>query len=278
MDTAQLFQGRKLDEAAIKYIAAVTMLIDHITCGILEVGRTQGGQRLMDIVPGAGFWDSLGRSVGRTAFPIFLFFLVEGYLHTRSRKKYLGLLLVFAALAYLPFKRLVFPGAAGLRCNTLFTLSLGMAAIWAIDELAAVLKVKRRLLPVRTHVLAREGENIDPPAKWQPVRIAVLAAGGVAVTAVCCYAARMIHSDYSYGGVLAVVILNVLYRHRAAALLLTWCWLSYYNSYELLSIVGFGLLLCYNGLRGKQNKYFFYFFYPGHLLLIWLIRLAVLGS
>ena len=41
------------------------------------------------------------------------------------------------------------------------------------------------------------------------------------------------------------------------------------------AIFGFVLLLCYNGTRGKQNKYFFYLFYPMHLLFLVLLRMAL---
>ncbi|MDD6201867.1 MAG: TraX family protein, partial [Lachnospiraceae bacterium] len=41
--------------------------------------------------------------VGRLAYPIFAFMLVEGYFHTRNLKKYLGRLLFWAILSELPF-------------------------------------------------------------------------------------------------------------------------------------------------------------------------------
>ena len=64
---------------------------------------------------------------------------------------------------------------------------------------------------------------------------------------------------------------------REIALAMAWTWLSCYNHNELLALTGFALIWCYNGERGKQNKYFFYIFYPGHLLLLYLIRKAIWG-
>ena len=64
------------------------------------------------------------------------------------------------------------------------------------------------------------------------------------------------------------MILYILYRVRSLSIPAAWAWLTYYNHNELLAITGFGLIWCYNGKRGKQNKYFFYLFYPGHLLLL----------
>ena len=67
--------------------------------------------------------------VGRIAFPIFAFLIVEGYFHTRNFKKYMVRLLLFAVLSELPFNlamgsRLFYP----LHQNVLwsFLLSLGL--------------------------------------------------------------------------------------------------------------------------------------------------------
>ena len=42
---------------------------------------------------------------------------------------------------------------------------------------------------------------------------------------------------------------------------------------ELYSFIGFGMTLTYNGERGKQYKWFNYFFYPVHMLILGLLRI-----
>ena len=73
----------------IKLIAIVSMLIDH-TGAILQSYLTPELYELM-------------RGIGRLAFPLFAFFIVEGFLHTRSVGKYLLRLSVFALISELPF-------------------------------------------------------------------------------------------------------------------------------------------------------------------------------
>ena len=88
-----------LDSDALKLIAMVTMLIDHIGAAILLPAHFTGiniSNTWVDVY-------DLSRKIGRTAFPIFVFLLVEGFFHTHSRKKYFGRLLLFALLSEIPF-------------------------------------------------------------------------------------------------------------------------------------------------------------------------------
>lgn len=43
------------------------------------------------------------RSIGTIAFPLFCFLLAEGFQHTKSRKRYIGLMFVFALISEIPF-------------------------------------------------------------------------------------------------------------------------------------------------------------------------------
>ena len=72
-----------LSGSTLKLIAIITMLIDHIGAAVIArlLIAGQGSEMLYKIYYAM-------RAVGRVAFPIFCFLLVEGFFYTGSRKKY----------------------------------------------------------------------------------------------------------------------------------------------------------------------------------------------
>lgn len=116
-----------LSGAQLKYIAFLSMLIDHTNKALiypnLNGGRLNTVSNIFDII-------------GRIAFPIFAFLLVEGFFKTRSRTKYLATLLVFGVISEVPFdlfttKQFFEPNWN----NIMFTLALMLVTIWMIDVL-----------------------------------------------------------------------------------------------------------------------------------------------
>ena len=77
----------------------------------------------------------LFRCAGRLAFPLYCFLLVQGYIHTRDLRAYARRLLLLAILSEIPFDLLIFGRVSSLvEQNVLFSLLLGMAAVWAADR------------------------------------------------------------------------------------------------------------------------------------------------
>ncbi len=86
----------KINGAQLKIIAIITMLIDHLAAGYYVY------------MPGYSSSTYLAmRTIGRIAFPIFLFLLIEGYLKTRDVKKYMTRLFIFALVSEAPFDLLL---------------------------------------------------------------------------------------------------------------------------------------------------------------------------
>ena len=105
----------------LKIIALITMMIDHY--GAIFHGDIQ-----------------LFRIIGRLAFPIYCFLLVEGYMHTRDVKKYASRLFIFALISELPFD-LAFYGKLGSQHqNIFFTLFIGLIAMYFMDKYETSLK------------------------------------------------------------------------------------------------------------------------------------------
>ena len=103
------------------------MVIDHAAVGLIEQSELASGVA----------WSLCGtamRLVGRVAFPLFAFMIAEGAAHTRDRRWYALRLLLLAVISEIPFDLVaggtwLFPTDQ----NTVFTLLLGLLAVWAGD-------------------------------------------------------------------------------------------------------------------------------------------------
>ena len=121
-------RGPGLSGTALKRIACLSMLLDHIGASLLENGLFKQGA----FWPGDVQLDGVLRLAGRLAFPIYCFLLVEGFLHTHDFKKYALRMLGFALISEWPFDWAFFSGVYWGHQNVYFTLLLGLALILAL--------------------------------------------------------------------------------------------------------------------------------------------------
>ena len=218
----------------LRCIALATMIVDH--AGFMffpQIGET--------------------RIVGRIAFPLFCFLLVQGFRHTRSLPKYALRLALFALLSE-GIYNLVFSGKfTVLSAHNVFyslLLALGALAAW------------KHFLP-----------------KWPlGALLGLLAACALAVA---------LKTDYGFFGVLlclcfylageskpnlalalvASLGLFTLYRFHVRAASAAWIWTQWY------CLASLPMVLLYNGKPGfRGGKWAFYALYPAHLLVLWLIK------
>ena len=94
---------------------------------------------------------------------------------------------------------------------------------------------------------------------------------GMLALAVMAVAAEVCGTDYGAIGVVVIAVMYLLRERPLAACILSLILLTLLNRLELYSIPAFLAMALYNGTRGRQPKYFFYAFYPVHLLLLWAV-------
>lgn len=262
----ELREKRGLPGSVLKWVAIVTMLIDHI--GVtLVLGWAKYRHAWGAGIESRTFYYVI-RGIGRLGFPLFCFLLAEGFFHTRNRWKYLLRLFVFALISEIPFD-LAFNGTwiefgeqnvfgAWIELgsqNVFFTLTLGLLAIMLWDG------------------LTRGGESCPP---WRGL-LAIACA--VALGA----AAHYMETDYGAMGVALILVMALLRdrpwtRDLAAGGVLAAMIPFGSHWIELFGMLAFPLFHLYNGQRGRQSKYFFYVFYPAHLLLLALIARRLFGT
>lgn len=190
------------------------------------------------------------RIIGRIAMPVFAFFVAEGYIHTHDKKKYLLRLFIFALVSEIPFD-LALIGRIGLdHQNIMFTFTLAVSGLMVFDRITRPDEFTGKT----------DLSNIFVGAVF------IILLGALAL---------FLRFDYSFFAVVAVFIFYFLkdrkhwIRVTAGAGFLTVTRTMGYYIFTFLSLIP---LLMYNGQRGKGFKWFFYVFYPGHLMILFLIR------
>lgn len=210
--------------------------------------------------------------IGRLAYPIFAFLLVEGYFHTRNLRRYMGRLLFGAVLSEIPFN-LFYAGSViyPFHQNVLWTFLLSLGIIALIE------KVRER---------------------YRSVPAAALTVLLVLLGTITGYAAM---TDYYGAGVLTVLIFYFFRGRGWKQMLLQFAGLYlinvkllggyYYNvsvfGQELeiyqqsLALLAWAPIWLYRGGQGHHSKAFqtfCYLFYPLHMLLLFFIRNLILSA
>lgn len=219
----------------LKMLAVVTMSIDHLAYFLWSDNPAFHTELFSLRSRVVTVWILL-RMMGRMAFPLFAFLLVEGFQHTHDRKKYGLNLFFFALISEIPWNlvhsgTLIYP-----RQNVMFTLLLGYLGLCALKYFR-VDKLRMTLSVLGLFVVA--------------------------------FFAR---ADYGYLGYAFILLLYAL-RENAVVRAVAGC--AALPSH-LIGGMAFIPIAFYNGergfIKGPVGKYLFYAFYPVHLLVIWLIR------
>ena len=248
-------QQKGLSRDAIKYAAMFTMLLNHIANVFLSPESF-----LAQIFLDAGYFTA----------PVMCFFLVEGFYRTHSRRNYAARLAVFSVISELPYC-LAFSGAwsedtilAFCGMNMMFTLLLCFGIL-------EVLHTQRNAL-VRTALIA--GLTVlSLFSDWALLApcytlLFAWARGSREREKQVFSIAAVVFAAFSFSGNIGQFSagLSLLYAFGAAA---------------GVAAAGVVILFAYNGRRAEHgrtfSKWFFYWFYPVHLLLLGVIRVCAIG-
>lgn len=254
---------------SLKVVAILTMVIDHLCKIVLQWLLSNYWGVMVD--NGQMSWEQFQQidnfirfdlqSVGTIAFPLFCFLLSEGFRYTKNKKRYIGLMFIFAIVSEIPFDigffseyslmEGTFPFYWGYQ-NVFFTLFLGLLTLVCLEKLSC--KSDTRTDKIKSVIL-------------QVICVAALA-----------LVAELIRCDYGMQGILFIAAFYVCRNHRIYQVLLFL--LAYMgatgNQPPLCTLLACLLILLYNGKRGKLKlKYFFYVFYPAHILVLYLIQMGL---
>lgn len=226
---------RILSGSSLKLIAIITMLIDHSAFILLSMYPPA-----IEPLFTAGSTEysvyRICRDIGRVAFPIFCFLLVEGFTHTRDRLKYGINLFIFACISEIPWNFMFTNTWRFEKQNVFFTLLLGYLAFCALEHF------------------------------WSSPKMAFLSVA--ALFAVSFF----LKADYGWRGFVFLLIMYWFRSEKTAQAIIGSCWLYY----EWKACFAFLSINMYNGKRGfvrnKASKYFFYWFYPLHITILVVLR------
>lgn len=238
----------QLSQEVLKLIACVSMLIDHIAAVLV----IPSDAALIAGDTTAAWVNVMMRCIGRIAFPIFCFLLVEGAYHTRDPKKYALRLTAGMILSEIPFDLAFFGEISWQHQSVMVTLLLGYGMLEAMKRTMGI---------------------------WKLLCVVPF-----------CFAAEWLRTDYAGEGILLIAVFALVkgVRHEkwvrlAGMALLLWDnygmlqWNLgvpiYYNRIRMLSAIP---IFCYDGSKRTHSKlvqWAFYLFYPAHITLLMLIKL-----
>lgn len=241
-----------IDRFTIKWVAMISMFIDHVGSGLVHKD-TVAGQAV-----GICF-----NTIGRMAFPLFVYLLVDGFTRTKSKPKFFLRLLLFAVISEVPFDLMSSGRILNIGYqNVMWTLLFGFAFMWATQ-------------------LVLEDKFFDG-VRGIALVIPVLVG---ALFLLCGYAFR---TDYSLYGVLCVIVQYIFVfiskkkpviahiRTDVLGLFFVILILTVMNHSEIFAAPA--LLLVMNYYRKadkKMPKWIGYAFYPAHMLMIGLLSIGL---
>lgn len=251
-----------LSGSQLKIIALLAMILDHIGAILVETelidrgvftvvySQPDFGSALLPFADKILYcvWWVLRIFIGRSAFPIFSFLLVEGKIHTHNVSKYILNLFVFGLLSEIPFDLAIYRTPFYFNCqNIFFTLLIGLVCMCGFDLADNKFKNRSRVINITVKII---------------------------ITALGVLLGFLFKTDYSGMGVLFILLLYA-FRNRRKYQVIFGSIGSILILQEITAPLAFLFINRYNGKRGFRLKYFFYLAYPVHLLILYFIAMLI---
>lgn len=232
-------KNKCINSFILKMIAIITMVIDHVGAVLFPMNM-------------------MFRYIGRISFPLFVFLLVEGSIHTRKIRKYELRMFLFAFISEILFDLAFSNEIVNIHSQNVFwTLGIGLVMLDLIQNGAFYIKQHRSDLIQEAWI-----ESQPIPIIWQFI-----------VVAVCSCVAQVLQTDYGAGGILLIYLVWMTHENvPAQAVSFAVIAILFFGVVELPGVIAFLPILLYNGKKGPSAKYIFYAFYPVHLFLLHLIQ------
>ena len=233
----------------LKILAIIFMLLDHMWA---------------TIIPGNQWMTN----VGRLAFPIFAFLIVEGFTHTSDLKKYIKRLFIFALISEIPFN-LIYTGSwiFPFHQNVMFTLLLGLLCISEMDKVKNNKEIKSRIKSIFKIILY--------------LLISIIGFVDYGIIGVLTIIIFYIFKNFKFawlGQLISLILLYIVF-FKGQSVIINIFDFEYFLPLQSIGILSLIPIWLYNGKRGKKNEiiqYIFYSFYPVHMLVLYLIYYFVL--
>lgn len=240
---------KKLNSNHLKLIAIVAMTVDHIA-DLLYPGMPN------NII------SNIFHIIGRLTAPIMLFFICEGFFYTKNLKKYITRLFIFALIShfaycfafginYIPFSK----GEIFNQTSIMWVLAWSVVALYIVYGKNSLKEWQKWLLIILLNIITFS-------ADWS------------------CIGLMIILSMYDNRGNLDKQMKNMMLWTSIYAFVSFVFVNKIYGIIQLFVILVYPLLKQYNGTKGKVGwlKWFFYLYYPLHLIIIGILRLLIYGN
>ena len=241
-----------VSQETLKLVACATMLLDHIGAALVVPTEVIYYANL-ELYTAMAWGNLILRCIGRIAFPIFCFLLVEGVYHTRNPKKYLLRLAIGMILSEVPFDLAFFrDGISWEHQSVMVTLLLGFAMLRMMEKCRGWLP---KLLLILPFAWLAEWSNGDYGAE------------GVCVIALFALTRQLPHrAIWQFFGLWCIfspdhrMILNWLEAFSVSV-----------QEWAVLAVLPIALYDGRKMTKSKTVQWAFYLFYPAHLLILYLV-------